>query len=113
MKVEAIVWKMEQGKITVLKYDNQLFPCDGLSKIRHGRPPALDVFLRGKKPGFVFTLEEFFQKHPDQRYRQEFNDRIITNHLANKILAQMGDLGKDTFKLLKTKEKYCKLKGRY
>ena len=84
--------------VTALYYDGKIFRCNGEGK-QIGRTPAIINMVNKMKPGQKFTVEDFFNKHPDCRKKPDGFEHGIAELIRENIIIQLGN---DEFQKVKS-----------
>ena len=108
--VEVIIWSIEEGVETELKFNGKVWiPKNDNAVIVKPNPPSCTnkknyfiKYLDTKKPGEIFSLEDFYKLHPahknDNNYRKRL-DKTISDLIQNKRITMWVKDGE--FKVLK------------
>ena len=113
INIEAIIWKIEAGKITELKHNNNVFvlkepetPMEIIAISSSPEKPKKSHVHNFKKSYLekwiksidydVFTLEQFYKEYPLQQKNRHLS-RNISRLISDKKLIQ---LGKNKFKVV-------------
>jgi len=102
LKVDALVWEMKNGAITSVKIEGEIFNCNGNKVDRYfgGRKPVINKWIKDKKIGSSFNLEEFFKDHPHLRVpsKIERTNNELSRLVRCGVLLQTSN---SSFKVLK------------
>jgi len=97
-QVMADIWNMEHGKITSLRYNNNIYKVTDGWRPRGQKEPYLVKWLR-KTNKQVFTLKEFFMVYPKIGKYPKRVQHVVVDLIEQKKIIQ---LGKDKFQVVET-----------
>lgn len=79
--------------IKAFRYNGRIYTCNGhqITNPNIGRTPAIVTDVKKMKVGEIFTVDDYFKKHPFQKYHQQAFQKHIARLISDNVLLQVGN----------------------